>query len=553
MDREMVEMVVDPLTHIVRNSVDHGIETPAQRRAAGKPEAGSLRLSARQSGSQIVIEVSDDGRGINVDAVVSKVLAAGIMPTRDIAALSEQGKLDLIFTPGLSTASQVTAVSGRGVGMDIVRANIERIGGVISLANDPGRGLTITMRVPLTLTIIPGLLLNAGGLSFAIPRSAVVEILHDNNPTVTVNRLGGAMTATIRGVRYSMIDLESVIGLPFNERPGARTLMVVRSATGKPYILGVSHVENHEELVIRPAAPMVMAAGIYAGMTLPDNGQPMLLLDAGGIAQAAQLPLIAETVELGQGQGEAADAANRAQYTGLRFSELTGEDRIIRLSLVERVEDIPRTAFGETAGRSHVVIEGRIIPCAHDLVGSARLANSSEEITCLRLRDGEIELCYPIGSVVDIHEVPVELDFAASYGVVAGVVLIDGQHVEVIDGFSIFAAAPETPLERDRPAIRCVIADRNDGWNREILAPLLIQAGYEIAWGKEGDAVRSDDVLLLTSDDIAREISAADAPVIRLRNASTPAGPDDDSIYRYDRARLLEAISSVGGKRRNAA
>lgn len=220
MDREMVEAVIDPLTHIVRNSIDHGIESPEQRRAVGKREMGTLRVSAHQSGSQIVIEVADDGRGINTDAVVSKVVSAGLMSIQDVAQLSEQAKMELIFTPGLSTAQEVTAISGRGVGMDIVRANIERIGGVISLASEPGRGLTLTMRVPLTLTIIPGLILNAGGINFAIPRSAVVEILHDNNPTVSVGQLGGGLTATIRNTRYSMINLEDVIGMPISRGKG---------------------------------------------------------------------------------------------------------------------------------------------------------------------------------------------------------------------------------------------------------------------------------------------------------------------------------------------
>ena len=163
MDREMVEMVVDPLTHIVRNSIDHGIETPEQRRAAGKPEAGTLRLQARQSGNQIVIEVSDDGRGIDTGRLVEKAVGAGRL-SRDVAdKMTEADKLDLIFQAGLSTAQAVTAISGRGVGMDVVRANVERIGGVIALHNQPGRGLRIVLRVPLTLTIIPGLIIRSGG------------------------------------------------------------------------------------------------------------------------------------------------------------------------------------------------------------------------------------------------------------------------------------------------------------------------------------------------------------------------------------------------------
>src|SRR3546814_133926 len=149
MDREMVEMVVDPLTHIVRNAIDHGIEAPAERLAAGKPDIGYLRVAARQSGNQIVIEITDDGRGIDTDRLVEKAISAKIITKEKAAALTEEGRLNLIFAPGLSTARQITSVSGRGVGMDVVQSNIERIGGLISLDNRPGRGLSIILRVPL--------------------------------------------------------------------------------------------------------------------------------------------------------------------------------------------------------------------------------------------------------------------------------------------------------------------------------------------------------------------------------------------------------------------
>ncbi|TNE41037.1 MAG: chemotaxis protein CheA [Sphingomonadales bacterium] len=552
MDREMVEMVVDPLTHLVRNSIDHGIETPEQRRAEGKAEAGSLRLSAYQSGSQIVIEVADDGRGIDLDAVVAKVVSTGLMSAKDVAGLSDQAKLDLIFTPGLSTAGAVTAVSGRGVGMDIVRANIERIGGVISLANDPGQGLTISMRVPLTLTIIPGLILNAGGLHFAIPRPAVIEILHDNNPAVAIMRLGGGLTATIRGIRYSMIDLESVIGLPVLEQGGPRTLVLVRSASGVPYILGVAQVDNHEELVVRPAAPMVMAAGIYAGMTLPDNGQPMLLLDAGGIAQVAQLPLIVEHVEPEVSADDTEEEGPDTHYEGLRFVELTGEERIIRLSLVDRVEDIPIERCSGSGGCCRALVGDKLVRSVRE-IGPDMLSPGTRHVTCLRIRDGQHELCYPVRSVLDIDRVPVELAMVARQDLVAGLVLIDGREVEVIDSLALLArASGERPPEEDDRPVRCIIMDGEDPWNREILAPLLVEAGYPIQWGKEGHAIGPDDIVLLTGQDEEDDAAGTEAPVIRLRALSVPAGPDDASIYRYDREALLGAIAMVREERQRA-
>ncbi|HWV11836.1 MAG TPA: Hpt domain-containing protein, partial [Sphingobium sp.] len=365
MDREMVEMVVDPLTHIVRNSIDHGIETPEQRKALGKPEAGTLKLQARQSGNQIVIEVSDDGQGIDTGRLVEKAVSAGKL-TRDAAArMSEAEKLELIFQAGLSTASHVTAISGRGVGMDVVRANVERIGGVIALHNELGRGLRIVLRVPLTLTIIPGLIIRSGGLHFAISRAAVVEILHDNNETLHVAEVGGAKIATIRSVRHSMIDLEDVLGMEKSAQPGPRAIMVVRSATGVPFALGVAAVDNHEELVIRPASPLVMATGVYAGMTLPDNGKPMLLLDAAGLANAARLPNVVDERANDEAEENDDGAVRVEMVSALRFEELSGERRLIKLSLVERVEDVDASLFGRSGAHAFVRLDGRLVPVAN--------------------------------------------------------------------------------------------------------------------------------------------------------------------------------------------
>lgn len=548
MDREMVEMVVDPLTHIVRNSIDHGIELPADRIKAGKSETGQLRLSARQSGSQIVIEVVDDGRGINVDAVVRKVISTGVMTEQEVARLSDQEKLDLIFAAGLSTAQEVTAISGRGVGMDVVRANVERVGGIITLTNDPGRGLTITMRVPLTLTIIPGLILRAGGLLFAIPRSAVIEILHDNNSTIAISRLGGAAVATIRGERHSLVDLEDVIGLERLEQAGPRTIMVVRSASGMPYALGVANVDNHEELVIRPAAPIVMATGVYAGMTLPDNGQPMLLLDAGGIAQAAQLPLEQMRKENTTVLDVEPDTRRDERYNALHFEELTGESRLIRLSMVERVEDLPIGNFGSSAGRAYVRIDGRLLPCVYPV--SPTDAQEQDQVTCLRVRDGAREICYPVKSISDIFDISSQLDMIAPHGHVAGLTLVDGRRIEVVDGFALFAGVPEDDLILPQPQ-RCVIIDE-DSWSREILMPLLMQAGYDVSIGVRPE---KDDIVLSTSNTSAEsdvEIWTPRTPVIYLRPHKQPRTPDDTSIYRYDRAAVLQAIASISGNRKSA-
>lgn len=542
MDREMVEMVVDPLTHIVRNSIDHGIETPERRRAAGKPEAGRLRLEARQSGNQIVIAISDDGAGIDTARLVEKALAAGRLTPEAAARMSEQEKVDLIFHPGLSTAQQVTAISGRGVGMDVVRANVERIGGVIALENHPGQGLCITLRVPLTLTIIPGLIVRAGGQHFAIPRAAVVEILHDNNDMLQIAEVGGAQIATIRGVRHSMVHLEQILGMERIEASGPRAIMVVRSATGVPFAMGVTAVDNHEELVIRPASPLVMASGVYAGMTLPDNGRPMLLLDAAGLANAAGLDAIADD-RAGLGQSEQADAQDGVEMVAaLRFEEVSGERRLLQLSLIERVEDIDTRLFGRSGGRAFVRLEDRLLPVAND-----RAEFASEKISSLRLRDGDREACYPVAAVLDIVQMPVVPDMAVRQGMVSGVSVIDGEHLEVLSPFALFAALPHDD-EPGRARGRCVLVDSEDGWTREILAPLLRQAGHEVMLGLPADGpVAPQDILLCSGGDAVQAAGIMGCRVVQLRASPRSAGPADESIYRYDQDALMAAIA--GGTR----
>ncbi|MEA3389779.1 chemotaxis protein CheA [Sphingobium sp. CCH11-B1] len=539
MDREMVEMVVDPLTHIVRNSIDHGIETPEKRRAAGKPEAGNLRLEARQSGNQIVIAIADDGAGIDTKRLVDKAVAAGRLTPEAAARMSEAEKLDLIFHPGLSTANQVTAISGRGVGMDVVRANVERIGGIIALDNQPGLGLTITLRVPLTLTIIPGLIVRAGGQHFAIPRAAVIEILHDNNDMLNISHVGGAKIATIRSVRHSMLDLEDVLGLEKPVQSGPRAIMVVRSATGTPFAMGVSAVDNHEELVIRPASPLVMATGVYAGMTLPDNGRPMLLLDAAGLASAANLPDMAEDRTARQSEERANAEEGAEMVAALRFEELSGERRLLKLSLIERVEDIDASLFGRSGGQAFVRLDGRLVAVANGLHRFDR-----EKICALRLRDDRSEACYPVAAVLDIVQMPAVPDMVAMQGVISGVAVIDGEHLEVLNPFALFAALPDGAIV-ERNQGRCLLADSEDGWTREILAPLLRQAGHEVMLGLPADgAVDPGDVVLCTDPNAAQAAEMIGCRVVHLRASPRPAGPQEDgSIYRYDQAALMAAIS----------
>jgi two-component system chemotaxis sensor kinase CheA len=537
LDREMIELMRDPLTHMVRNSIDHGIEAADVRAKRGKPVAGRLSISARQSGNQIVIEIADDGNGIDEGKLIAKAIANGVVTQELANALPPASRAALIFAPGLSTAEQVSSISGRGVGMDVVKSNIERIGGSIELDNRPGIGLRTIIRVPLTLTIIASLTVSAGGESFALPRAAIEEIVHVSSASIRVDTLGNATVATIRGRTLPLLHLEQVLGLGRVDEVTGRTIVVVSAGAGLSYALCVQAVHDHEELVIKPAPPAVMAAGVYGGMSLPDSGVPMLMLDAAGIAARAGIepeeanPIAALT------QDVVAEAAAELTST-LLFRDLAGRRRGIRLGVVERLEDVAADRIAQTAGRLRVTVDGRVLP----LMGLEDASLGDAPLTkLLRLSDGAAELAYAIDDVIDIVQLPPAMHHATSEGPIAGVALVEGEQVELIDVFWLFAQAEATPAREERPL--CLLTDAEDRWSREILRPLLEAAGYRV--GFAGEDIEADaDVVIAGS----APVEAGLAPVIRLR--PDMAGANDGSVYRYDRMGLLAAIEAQVAKRR---
>jgi two-component system chemotaxis sensor kinase CheA len=541
LDREMIEMIRDPLTHIVRNAIDHGIEPAAEREQAGKGPAGYLKVSARQAGNQILIEVTDDGRGIDGDALVRKAIAAGLLAAERAERLSPQQKLALIFTAGLSTAGEVTAVSGRGVGMDVVRANIERIGGVIDVDSRPARGVRLVIRVPLTLTIIPALTVSAGGQIFAIPRSAIEEILRAGGGNVHVDQVGEAMVATVRGRRMPLLDLPGLLGVEAHAAEDQRRIILLKPAGGDVYALVVDTVHDHEELVVKPAAPVVMTAGLYAGTTLADDGRPILLLDPSGMANQAGFRAEKEEDEPRRPDTDAGEAGGR-ETTLLLFRSLDGGLRAVPVPVVERIEDVAADAIQLSAGKLRVSVGGRIMP----LVGCSA-PPAGGKLRILRLTDGVAELAYGFAEVVDIRAHRLELQPASAPGEVAGVALVDGSQVELLDPYWLFAAHGDCAA-RDGELPVCALPE-GDPWMENMLRPLIESLGYRVVAAGEG--VAAD--LLIASAEADEPSGVAAGEVLRLRAQPEQAQASDDSIYRYDRAALLDALSRTANRTKKAS
>ena len=531
LDREMIEMIRDPLTHIIRNAVDHGIEKPAERLKAGKREIGLLTVSARQSGNQILIVIEDDGRGIDGKKLADKAVAAGILDKAAATQLTQREQLALIFEPGLSTAKQVTAISGRGVGMDVVRSNVERIGGIVEVDSKLGQGSRMTLRVPLTLTIIPALTVSIGGQHFAIPRLAIDEIVRANGESVTLDSLGGAGVATIRGRRVPEVALADILGVPSEVAESERTLVVLRPAGGDVYALAVDRIHDHEELVVKPAAPAVMNTGLYAGTTLADDGSPILLLDPAGLAEVGRVRLEVHERDARIAECEVAISARAVQV--ILFRNLEGARCAFRLAVVDRIEEVPTSAIRRGAGQLRVQLGDSILP----LAGVTGSLAETEKVRLFRLSDGVHEIGYAFQEVVDIADIDSELILADRPGEIAAVTLIAGEPAEMIDTHWLFAAHIGTAAAQPAKQPVCRLPD-DDPWMQNMLRPIVEAAGYRVV-GPSDECAADLAILAGTNDE-----AASAARTLRLRS-DPGADTEDGSVYRYDRAGILMALKSA--------
>jgi two-component system, chemotaxis family, sensor kinase CheA len=428
-DREMIEAIRDPLTHIVRNAIDHGLEYADERNRKGKPEAGRITVFAEQSGNQVSITVVDDGRGIDIERLTEKALAANIISSSKAASLTPEAAAQLIFSPGLSTAHEVTDISGRGVGMDVVRANVERLGGAITIDNRPGIGLAITLRAPLTLSIMHALLVTASGQRFALPRSAIQEIISVRSQAVRVETLGGGQVAVVRGHMLPVVPLAVVLGL---QTALPTHLAIIELAGGTRFALGLDDISDHEELVVRPTAPQLAALGVFAGQTLPDTGAPVLVIDVVGIAAKAG-------VEIGEDRRSDTpdlEAAVLPSASMLIFEGLDGERRAIRAMHVDHIDDVDVGDFVQRGAAAFVNLDGTL--CSAILDGDLPDAG---QIAMLRLSVDELVIGYPIASVQDL--VPVPAISPLSDGVVEGYVLVDGHAVALLEWPRVDIAQPK--------------------------------------------------------------------------------------------------------------
>jgi len=370
LDKTLIEAIKDPLTHLVRNSVDHGIETPTVREERGKPREGRLLLRAYHEGGQVNIEITDDGGGINVERVVEIAIKKGVVTAEQASKMPERELLGLIFQPGFSTAEKVTNVSGRGVGMDVVKTNIEKIGGTIEIASEPGHGSTFKLKVPLTLAIIPALIVTSAGERFAIPQVSLLELVRvdTEHGSQHIECIQGASVYRSRGQLLPLVYLNKVIGLgtqpnqdESEDRDRPSSNIVVLQADARRFGLVVDEVNDTEEIVVKPLGKQLKGLSIYAGATIMGDGKVALILDVPGLAQKAHLR------DREKDQAEAHDrSATLTMVQALQTLLLVkggSQGRVaIPVSHIARLEEMPDTVKETAGGQEVVQYRGAILP-----------------------------------------------------------------------------------------------------------------------------------------------------------------------------------------------
>lgn len=362
LDRQVLEMIKDPLTHMIRNSADHGVEPPADRLAAGKPETGKIILRSYHQGGHIMIEISDDGRGLPIEKIKQKLLQNKLVTEEQLQALSVPQIQQYIFHPGLSTADKITAVSGRGVGMDVVRSNIEKIGGSIEMRSVEGKGTHFTIKIPLTLAIVSALIIGTGDDRFAIPQLSVSElVLISPESAHKIEYVNNARVLRLRGNLLPLLDLEEVTGKPVPENDGRARYVVVTKVAQFMFGIIVDKVYDLEEIVVKPVTRLLKDLPLFSGNTILGDGQVIMILDPAGILKASGMSEILDALQ----SAEAEESANQIKGAELQLLLFKAGDDTLKaapLHLISRLEKINTSDLEFSDGRPVIKYLDQLMP-----------------------------------------------------------------------------------------------------------------------------------------------------------------------------------------------
>lgn len=583
LDRQVLELIKDPLTHMVRNSGDHGIETPADRVRVGKDETGKITLNAFHEGGHIVIEIADDGKGLAIDKIRAKALANGIVTESEMSAMSDQQILQFIFKAGFSTAEKVTAVSGRGVGMDVVRTNIEKIGGTIDLWSELGKGSKFTIKIPLTLAIVSGLIVEAGKERFAIPQISVVELVRASaNGENRIERLKGAPVLRLRNRLLPLVSLRSLLKLDTAAQTEEDAYIVVTQVGNYTFGMMVDRVFDTEEIVVKPVAPILRDIALFSGNTILGDGTVIMILDPNGIAQASGQAGGAESADAAAEHAAAEGAKEKTSLLVVRAG--AGAPMAVPLALVSRLEDFDRSTFERSGAQMVVQYRGQLmplVPCNENW--TPREGAGRQPVVVFTDNDRAMGLM--VDEIVDIVEDSVRVEMSTDVPGVLGSAVIAGKATDVVDvGFYLehafndwFRTGSTEAFQAAKDRRRVLFVD-DSPFFRNMVTPLLQLAGYEVVQAENGDHARAlcesgqkFDVIIsdiempvMNGFELAEWLRADgrwhDTPIVAL---SSHATPDDfergravgfsDYVAKFDRDQLLKSVAESLSAARGAA
>jgi len=402
LDKSLLEAIKDPLTHAVRNALDHGIEPPAVREAEGKDPEGTLKLRAAQEGSHVIIEISDDGAGISFEKIRSKAIERGLITAERASRQSERELLQLIFVPGFSTATAITNVSGRGVGMDVVRTNTEKIGGKVELDSHVGKGTTLRLRIPLTLAIIPALIVRSLNQSFALPQGALSELVHvpPQRAGAAIEWLEGAPLYRLRGRLLPLVFLDRLL-MPGGEHKRTTqqdNFIAVLDADGRRFGLVVDGLADPEEIVVKPLSAVLKDIGLYSGATVLGNADLALILDPGSIALRAGVAISAEEEDVQGAEEENGDTAKNLDYL---LVEAAGRQAAVPLADVLRIEQLPLARIEYIGCQPLLNFNGQLLP-VEDSGGVLAAGHPEAQIIVVVCREGSRQVGIAVSRVLDV-------------------------------------------------------------------------------------------------------------------------------------------------------
>jgi len=575
LDRQVLELIKDPLTHLVRNCADHGLEGPDDRRKAGKSETGRITLDAYHEGGQIVIEISDDGRGLPIEKIKAKALANGLATEAELASMSDEQVQQFIFKAGFSTAAQITNVSGRGVGMDVVRTNIERIGGTIELRSKAGRGTSFFIKIPLTLAIVSALIVEASGERFAIPQISVIELVRATaNSGQRIEQINGAPFLRLRNRLLPLVNLSNLLKLgAAGDKKSDDTCIVVSQVGKHTFGIVVDRVFDTEEIVVKPVAPILRDISMFAGNTILGDGSVIMILDPNGIAASIG------DASMSHDQNSAADTAQASAQddrVALLLFRAGGEaPKAVPLALVARLEEVDATSIEVSDGRPVLQYRGKLMPLV--TIDPAYEVKKSGRQPILVFADGPRTMGLLVDEIVDIVEERMNVQLGADRTGLLGGAIIAGKATEVIDAGHYLTLAFDKwfTSETERrdlehgPSKRVLLVD-DSPFFRNLLTPLLSVAGYDVTSvesadkalqlceaGKDFDVIVSDiEMPGMSGFEFAEAVRKGgrwqDTPLVAL-SAHTSARDLDrgrragfvDYIPKLDREALLNTLSQT--------